>query len=393
MNRIISSLLLFAAIFIIGCSRNHPSTSSLPEIDVTRRFSEREIVLTDIANVMYVHLDARNSDFLFRGVINYVTENTIVVIDRYSHSVLFFSKDGVPKSRFNRFGNGPEEYFNANIQVIYDEETDEVFVFAGYMPFIQVYSSNGKHKRRLNLPSGVMVSQMDVFDNQSLIVSDESRRLFIARPNTSIDDMEYLMDSPFFLICRTDGQVLHYIPMPTSQNDLSIRFSDGTPLMLAFTDIVRHADGFLLCNPATDTVFLFCRNKNLTPILWKTPPVNKLNPRVVLNNVIETENFQFFGIQTLTLDNVGRPRYYVRDKRTGRIYRQRIVLPDFQGKQFILSPTIYNFFHKNGTHIELDLQELKQAYRENRLRGELRELVSTLNEFEDNNVFALIHFK
>ena len=37
--------------------------------------------------------------------------------------------------------------------------------------------------------------------------------------------------------------------------------------------------------------------------------------------------------------------------------------------------------------------ELKEAYRENRLSGKLKELVAILNELEDNNVFVLVEFK
>jgi len=43
--------------------------------------------------------------------------------------------------------------------------------------------------------------------------------------------------------------------------------------------------------------------------------------------------------------------------------------------------------------VEFDLIELKQAYRDNKLNGKLKELVATLNEDEDNNVFVLIQFK
>ena len=46
----------------------------------------------------------------------------------------------------------------------------------------------------------------------------------------------------------------------------------------------------------------------------------------------------------------------------------------------------YRFF-------EPDLIELKEAYKENRLSGELKELVETLNEEEDNDVIILINFK
>ena len=105
--------------------------------------------------------------------------------------------------------------------------------------------------------------------------------------------------------------------------------------------------------------------------------------------VIDSRYFQFFEI--LNVDNWQR-QHYVRDKQTGRIYRQNITLPDFQGRRFTIQPHP-QISMQNGTYFQLCLQELKEAYEQNRLSGELKVLVSTLCEFEDNNVFAFIRFK
>jgi hypothetical protein len=54
---------------------------------------------------------------------------------------------------------------------------------------------------------------------------------------------------------------------------------------------------------------------------------------------------------------------------------------------------IYHFqnYYEKGYHLELDLMELKEAYRENKLSGKLKELVATFNENEDNNVTGQPH--
>ena len=381
MNRAI--LLFFAATLIISCSRTHTPIPGIPEIDVTLRFPEREINLTDIAYVTYVHLDASNDDFLYRGTIVYITENRIIVVDQSSGSVLFFSKEGTPISRFNRLGQGPGEYFDRLVSVAYDEATDEVFLFGLRLPFIQVYSSTGEHKRRIDLPPASPrreFMQLRIFDDQSLLMYDMRNRFYRGHPNSTLGRTGYA-ESAFFLICRTDGQIVYQIPVPAS----NICF--GTPVV---PDIVSHPDGFLLGDPAVDTIFLFCRNKTLTPILWRTPPVGSLNSEVFITNTFDSRHFQFFNIRTFY---PWRSRYYIRDKQTGRIYRQNITLPDFQDRRFTIAPALHNSFHKNGTHIILDLQELKQAYRQNRLSGELKELVSTLCEWNSNDVFAFIRFK
>ena len=88
-------------------------------------------------------------------------------------------------------------------------------------------------------------------------------------------------------------------------------------------------------------------------------------------------------------------KFYIRDKKTGNIFRQKLLLPDFKGKKFIINPGTQVFngsIYGNGDFFELDLIELKQAYRENMLSGKLKDLVATLNEDEDNNVFMLLDF-
>ena len=137
--------LILPVIFIAGCSSDKQSKDSLPCIDFRNNYPEKEILLTDIADVTYLYLNSDNDDYLYQGGISCVTQNTIVVYDGASGSILFFSKDGYPKSRFNRIGNGPEDYTRPG-RIIYDEKSDEVFVTLPLRPFIQVYSSTGEYK-------------------------------------------------------------------------------------------------------------------------------------------------------------------------------------------------------------------------------------------------------
>lgn len=391
----------FLAISLItSCLRNNLPIEGLPVIDVDKNYPEKEFLLTDIADITYVHLNSNSNEFLYKGTIGYITENTFVVKDGVSGSVLFFSKEGIPQSRFNRYGDGPEEYLSiiGNL-IIYDETTDDVFIHTPSTNFIQVYSSQGIYKRKLLLPQDVKLSQMDFFDTQSLIVFDEGGRLYKAQPKTSEDHNDYptySIDSSFFLISKSDGQILDYIQMSASQTDLSFKTPNGNPMMMFFVSIVKHSEGFLLCNPETDTVFFYSKNKELTPIIHKTPLVNNMDTKIILNNCIDVDKYQFMEIQTVGYEYWGdnnRNKYYIRDKQKDEVYRQKIMLPDYIDKEIIIRPNGNNFFHNNSMHIELDLIELKQAYRENRLRGKLKELVTTLNEFEDNNVFAFIKFK
>ena len=110
---------------------------------------------------------------------------------------------------------------------------------------------------------------------------------------------------------------------------------------------------------------------------------------------METGRYQFIEIKTLKTESTNvldYMKYYIRDKQTGEIFRQKIILPEYQGKEFFVSSSM-GYFNENEYYFELDLIELKDAYKENRLSGKLKELVATLNELKDNNVFMSVKFK
>ena len=389
--------LIIISVLITGCSSENQSKDSLPCIDVRKRYPEKEIILTDIADITYLHLSAKNEDFLYKGSINYATNNTIAIHDQSSGSILFFTKDGNPKSRFNRYGQGPEEYSRPFLTILYDEVADDVFVAQNDINFVQVYSSTGEYKRKLTLPQGVRISEMAVFDDQSLLVYDESKLWKNLKRNFSGDNTSIVphdIDSAFFRISKIDGKVFEYVEMPGSNVDLSIK-KDRDAQIIYYTHIVKCSDGFHLCNPETDTVFLYGKDKSLTPVICKTPLVGDLNPMLVMDNCMDAGNYQFMEIITNSASSREKPierMYYARNKKTGEVFRQKNILPDFKGKEFFFRARTAKFF-ENGYHFELDLIELNKAYRENRLSGKLKELTASLDEFEDNNVFMFLQFK
>lgn len=386
-------------IFMISCSLNKQPEGSLPYIDITKNYAEKEIILTDIAEVTYLHLNTDNDDYLYKGSIRYVRDNTIIILDDISGSILFFSKDGNPKSRFNHYGAGPEEYNTKGRDIsslIYDETEDEIFV--GAFNWILVYSSAGEYKRKIILPQGIRASIVD-YDNQSLFVYDGQRQF--KKLVQQIDSIPQLNDSSYFRISKTDGRVLDYVIVPS--NDIDLTECGGMKVLRNFGNIRKCAAGLLLCNPETDTVFLYKSDKSLIPVFYKKPLVNNTYPKVILNHFMDIGRYQILLITKLfNFDDEIKKNpheYYMRDKQTGELFRQKVVLPDYKGKELFISAQkmFYSGLTFNGketlAHFELDLIELKQAYRENKLSGKLKELVAILNEDTDNNVFMLVHFK
>jgi len=394
-NRYIQYLILII-IFVSSCSSDKHAKNGLAYIDVKKTYLEKKISLTDIADVSYLYLNSDDDDYLYKGRIHCITKNTIVVGDDISGSILFFSRDGSTKSRFNRRGQGPEEYIRAD-QIIYDETTNDVFVFSLSSSFLQVYSAMGEYKRKIVLPEGAYVNLYYSFDDESLFIYDASasnERKIVMDQFYGTDLTIESFDYPFYLISKADGKFLEYVEIPFDPIPLGMNRADGTYIPGRTTRIIKCQEGILLCNPETDTVFLYSKDKILTPVIYKTPSVRSTNPMTYLNNCVDVGSYQFMEVFTVRFEEGVYPsKYYMRDKKTGEIFHQKILLPDYKGKEFIISPLRSGRDYENGPYFELDLIELKQAYRENKLSGKLKELVETLNEDEDNNVFMLVDFK
>ena len=363
---------------------SHQRKADLAKIDVSKTFPEKEIFLTEIADITYLYLNSDDDDYLYDGRIHYITENTVVVYDS-SGSIFFFSKDGTPKSRFNRRGQGPEEFINA-VQVLYDEITDDVFVVS--RNDITVYSSTGQYKRKITLPEGTLADARTVsFDERSLFFYNIISGLMTDEKNPV---------TPFYRISKINGDVLDKVEIPFTPIFLGI-YIDGRRITNNSNNrLIACKEGVLLCSAETDTIFLYNHEGRLTPALCKTPSVNSTDPMKYLHNCLDRGQYQFIEVVTVRAGDeypgVFPVSHYMRNKNTGEVVRPVFLLPDYKGKKFIITPNMgKNYYDEH--YFELDLYELKQAYRENKLSGQLKELVATLNEDEDNNVFMLMKFK
>lgn len=390
--------------FITSCLSKNKVEDQLGCIDITKNYPEKEILLTDIADITYLHLNTDDDTYLYKGSISCLTKNTIVVVDNVSGSILFFFKNGTPKSRFNHKGQGPGEYRNIPDCVIYDEEENEVFISINSV--IHVYSSIGEYKRTLTLPKGtwILPKELILFDDNSLILFNFMtwfERDYAIFKGKNLPTEDFILR--FYRISKTDGGVLDTIKLSGTQllPKLGIYYNERW-ISPASRHIVKCAEGVLLGNPGTDTIFLYKDDRSLNPVLYQTPSVSSRNPVEYLDLYLEMGQYQFIKvIVARESDNVSNmydgffpAKYYMRNKKTGEIARPKLFLPDYKGKEFIISPTEPNGRDYVNSYIfTLDLYELKQAYRENKLSGKLKELVATLKEDEDNDVFMIVNFK
>lgn len=114
----------------------------------------------------------------------------------------------------------------------------------------------------------------------------------------------------------------------------------------------------------------------------------------VMDICMEAGGFQFISLYSYAQTGQSpSPTYYMRDKETGEIFRQKITVPDYIGYDFFVNPRLQSYY-ENEYHFELDFTKLEEAFDQNRLNGKLKELMESLLDDEDpNNIFMFVDFR
>ena len=226
---------------------------------------------------------------------------------------------------------------------------------------------------------------------------DSSFEFIPSRKRETTEETDYptqYYNHPFVRISKIDGKVLGYIELPVDSIKLEFQTDNGRSQPIRTRRMINCEKGLHLCNPETDTIFLFDKELNLTPVICKIPKVTNSDPMVVMNNCVDYGGYQFIQIATVLFTPGASSTYPIinlmRDKKTGEVFRPKTIFPDYKDKEFIIGDSGN---YGEGIYFELDLIELKQALSENKLHGKLKDLVTKLNEEEDNNIFMFVHFK
>ncbi len=382
-NQIMKIIAVFIALFSFTFAPSCKSKikeEGITTINVTKSYSEKTIELKDISDLEYVIMDD-SDDFLYKGRPLYITDNTVVIEDFTTDDFLFFTREGKPKSRFNKKGGGPNEFSDISAS-IYDENKDELFIVS--RDRVLVYSSEGEFIRKFPLVEGAYVTTVRDFDEECLIIYDRSESY----------------DTDFLLISKEDGRVIDLIDLPRSEKvQLYLVEMDGNNINITTgttNNLVPHKEGFLLTNYSSDTVYSFNRNKELEPFLVRTPEIQKMEPIIYLNSLVESSQYQFMLVTTVKKQNNRLPSVsIVRDKSNNRIYKQNVVLSEFEGKEIVITPAcLYNMKDADVGFFEFNMDELQTANNENRLSGELKKITEHAESINNsNNIYMLVHFK
>jgi hypothetical protein len=361
--------------FCGGCATE--GKEGIVRIGLEGTFAEKEIALEDIADVEYLYIPT-DTGYLFSTAPRIIASGSVIIAGT-NGDILTFSRYGLPVSRFNHTGSGPEDYASVG-RLIYDEAKGDLFVVAGEK--INVYSLSGEFRRSLKLNPGSYISEVVDYDQERLLLYDDNN----------------IYPAPFTFISKEGGRIMGTADVPGGKyvKTAVIREEkEGVFIVRApVHHIVKHDSGYALTNYASDTVFLLSEGGRLSPLLRRSPAIQSMDPVVYLNSLVSAGGYDFFCAVTVKDENGRLPRIYLmRDRESGAVYRQAVTLGEYRGKRITLAPDVIAASDDSRLGlVSLDLTELQDANNNHLLSGKLKHWVESSDE-DGNNIFMLLHFK
>ena len=380
-----------------GSSNRKQQDGDLPVINLTGNHPRKEIRIQDIAVVEYIPLETTDDVLLGQSsFLSHISDKYIVVFDLMLGNIFVFNRNGRIMSHFNHRGQGPMEYANIS-DVVFDENTGEIFVFDSWSHRILVYSINGEYKRTLRIPPDLFlrVGSAANFDNETILVYDAAR---LAYPDGHIRNKR-----PYMLLSKRDGSIVYSfnIKLPIRYlNRIAEQFETNGevwtfPIEISTPNNKHFGRDFVIANISSDTIFLLTQDRVLTPLFVRRPSIHSsVEPRRVLTTLLKTDKFIVLRLTTLDFDAARRggraipPIFLIHEFETGKTSEV-----SFMGEA---GPWMFSFgqtaIGKNMDAVLVPAFVFTRAYENNRLPDELKPLAASLDE-EDNPVVRIVTFK
>ena len=369
--------------------------TGLPVFDLQGQYPEKEIILQDIADVRYVVLETGDSSLVGTRTI-LMTDSLLVTVNKKS-DVIFFDKSGKYLHSFNHTGMSGEEYGDVVSGYCIDEKAREIFIYDGLQSRIQVYGYGGAYRRTLKLPKNRMfVFSIFEYDENFLFGEDY---LFV----DSQDGKYPVNKTPYYKISKKDGK-LTSIPITLKErirDGLSYMIGDlGASVGLFMSPVARLGSDILIADYSLDTAYVY-RDDHLIPLTVRRNHTSENNIPILATVDVMTGRYLLWYTIVKDIDvknnHVSDPVTYLYDRFTNEYCRVDLVnrdvvsatnIPAFQMR---LSAN-YHVVPENYAIQYYPAEELIELNGQGKLKGELKEIASKLND-EDNPVLLIAKFK
>jgi len=369
----------------------------LVEIDVSKKYPAKDVYVQDLATVEYIALETtKNTLMRFRSdAIIHVSDDYIIAQNYNEGDIFVFDGQGKAKYSFNHTGRGPTEY-NILWDAAFYEKAKEVFVFDLSNPKIYVYAEDGEFRRTLSIPSDLQEISLSNFDEETLLVYDLSGVYY-----QEASDKSYA-SKPYLLMSKKDGSIVDSLPihLPVRLSSMAVwqvEYEGQTmehATGVSVTDNRSYGKNFIIADGSCDTIYKLTPKRELQPMIVRKPPMQSTEPKILIYSPLITNKFILLGACVMD---------YKILKDGGDIARRQIMyeFETGQANEYILRNKditssaelkIWEAVTPENTGVSLyDVSSLLALDEKGEIRGELKKLLSTLDE-EDNPILMKIKF-
>lgn len=384
--KLIHNLLIIVAILAFACTGNGekdaaPLEGIVPIIDITKKYSSKDLFVEDLFEISYIPLRASENVLLDGSEqIAYHSTDKIIAYNSMNGNVFIFDDKGKVVSQFNDRGQSGEEY-NQIKNLIYDDKNQEIIIQDEYSDHFLVYNENGKYKRSLPYPQNC-----DFKD-----VLNYNEEMLIAYENNFVDDVEknhLARKKPFVFLSKLDGSIVFDIDIKLDER-ISTAFQMATEtgsstIKVYGPTILMYDKGFVLNDVSSDTIFYYDEERNLSPLLIRQPAIGKMNnPKTVMFLYNVTKEYMmissFINEYNFKTQERGEKVELIFDRNSGEVFSYKLSYRDLLIDDLKVTPQPYML---------LPADILIEFYEQNKLGGELKEIAAQLDP-DDNPVLMI----
>ena len=387
MNKTNIFLLAYCLICSYACTSQTQSTTGIPVVDFEKEYPQKDLLVSENADVEYVRLETTDEVLLdgLAGLYLSVTDRYIVTNNSKEGRIFVFNRQGKHLYNFMRKGNSGEEFMYAK-KVRVDDKAEEIFVLDARNKVL-VYTLDGKFKRVLDLPKDMRADDLWNYDNEWLLSYD----------NYNLDRGDLpCAEQPFFLISKKDGQVKRIGVNAKDRIGPRIYFEKNGQrgvMAVSMNYICKNGDEFVLSELGNDTVFML-KNGEISPLLVRTPGSKDKDVRSMMSVPLKLGDY---------IEVVEAPKELKME--SGKIETKSVYLNLKTGECFDLNlKDDVNFVEpsavRSSEYVEapknhiLSMPNTDRLFRwkeEGKLKGKLAEMVDEMKE-DDNPILIIYKF-
>ena len=387
MNKTNIFLLACCLICSYACTSQPQSTTGIPVVDFEKEYPQKDLLISENADVEYVRLETTDEVLLdgLAGLYLSVTDRYIVTNNSKEGRIFVFNRQGKHLYNFMRKGNSGEEFMYAK-KVRVDDKAEEIFVLDARNKVL-VYTLDGKFKRVLDLPKDMRADDLWNYDDEWLLSYD----------NYNLDrEGLTCAEQPFFLISKKDGQVKRIGVNAKDRIGPRIYFEKNGQrgvMAVSMNYIYKNGDEFVLSELGNDTVFML-KNGEISPLLVRTPGSKDKDVRSMMSAPLKLGDY---------IEVVEAPKELKME--SGKIETKSVYLNLKTGECFDLNlKDDVNFVEpsavRSSEYVEapknhiLSMPNTDRLFRwkeEGKLKGKLAEMVDEMKE-DDNPILIIYKF-